>query len=47
MLLFTRTMNFLLIEGYQTCSILMVGRYIYAPPCPTLHVWDLVVSSAS
>jgi len=24
----------LIIERCQTCSILMPGRYTYAPPCP-------------
>jgi len=27
----------LIIERYQTCSIIMLGRYIWATNCPTLH----------
>jgi len=45
--LFKGTINFLLIEPYQPRSILMAGRCICAPQCPTLYGWDLVVSRAS
>jgi len=45
--LFKGTINFLLIQPYQPSSILMTGRCICVPPCPTLYDWDLVVSSAS
>jgi len=27
-----------IIERYQTCSILMLGRYICVPPCLTLYM---------
>ena len=36
-----------LIEGYQTCSILMLEPYICAPPCPTLNGWNVFLNNAS
>jgi len=36
-----------MVERYQTCSILMLRRYISAPACYPLRGWHLVVTSAS
>jgi len=39
--------EFHLIEGCQTYSILMIGRYIRASLCSTMLEWNLVVASAN
>jgi len=36
-----------MVERYQTCSILMLRRYISAPACYPLRWWNLVVTSAN
>jgi len=48
MLLFEKMcLNFLQIERYETCSILMLVCYISAPRCLTLCGWNVVVSNVA
>jgi len=47
MLSLERTMNSLTVKRYQTCSVLVLGLYICALPCPILYGLNVVVNSAS